>query len=104
MRSFSPRATVTTCFSGKIRSARWKTCGSVSGNDDIRPCMATNPPVRTRQVCRRVASGGQLVDAVGRFRSDPGAQRRVRHAGVDAGLAGLDAAVAEARRADELER
>src|SRR6188472_4114409 len=40
MRCLSPRSAVMTPFSGKIRSARSNTCASVSGYDDIKPCMA----------------------------------------------------------------
>ncbi len=55
-RSFSPRETVTISFSGKIRSARWKTCDSVSGNDDIKPCIAANLLLSGRaKVCRSAA-------------------------------------------------
>ena len=44
IRSIPPTWTVATPFSGKIRSARSKTWVSVSGYDDISPCMRLSFP------------------------------------------------------------
>ncbi len=40
VRSIPPGWDVATLFSGNSRSARWNTCVSVSGYDDIKPCIA----------------------------------------------------------------